>query len=65
MVFSDIDINIFTPNKSFSIITDDTFYNKDYKINGKYRLVSNTIYLSRQTEGLFKSGVQVQFNKVG
>ena len=65
LVFTDVDINIFTPNKLFTIISDDTFYTKDYKIDGKYRLSSSAIYLSRQTEGGFKSNVQIQLNKVG
>lgn len=64
MVFTDIDLSIFTPNKSFVIIPDDSYYNTDYKINGKYRLSSSNIYISRQTEGDFKSNIQITLHKV-
>lgn len=64
LTFTDIDLNIFTPNKMYNIIPDDTYYSKDYNIEGKYRLRSSAIYISRQSEGLFKSNIGIQLNKV-
>lgn len=62
--FTDVDLNIFTPNKSYVLIADDTYYSNDYNINGKYRLSSSCIYISKQAEGSFKSNIGVVLNKV-
>jgi hypothetical protein len=38
LIFENVDIDIFTPNKSYRIIPDETYYSSDYNIGGKYRL---------------------------
>lgn len=64
LIFNNVDLSIFTPNKLFSIIPDDTFYSKDYKIEGDYRLTGTNIIINRHAEGDFKCTVQISLNKV-
>lgn len=64
LIFSNIDLSIFTPNKAFNIIPDESYYSNDYNIKGKYRLSSSNIYISKQSEGIFKSNIQITLNKV-
>ena len=62
--FENVDLNIFTPNKSFNIIPDSSFYREDYNVAGKYRLIGSSILLKHQGDDEFKSSVQVTLNKV-
>lgn len=64
LTFSDVDLNIFSPNKSYVMIPDDTYYSTEYNISGKYRLKSSSILISKQAENSFKSSISTIFCKV-
>lgn len=64
LTFSDVDLNIFSPNKSYVIIPDDTYYSTEYNISGKYRLKSSSILINKQAESSFKSSISTIFCKV-
>lgn len=61
--FTDIDIDIMTPNKKFYLIPD-TFYDSKYNVKGEYRLVSTNTFIVRNTESLMKCIIQCTFKKV-
>lgn len=54
MVFENVELGIFTPNKSYAIISDPSYYNKDFEIDGKYRLAASKIVINKQGENEFK-----------
>lgn len=64
LVFENVDITIFTPNKKYSLITDETFYNKNYNINGSYRLNSSNILFTKDGEEHFKASIQTTLKKI-
>lgn len=60
IVFADADEFIFTPNKFFHIIPDDTFYSKDYKLEGMY--VLDSAYFRYEKTNGDKLRLKVQCN---
>lgn len=64
IVFESVDFDIFTPNKLFAIIADDTYYSKDYNISGKYRLVGSSMIIAKNGENEFKGNIMVNLAKI-
>lgn len=61
--FSDIDIDIVTPNKKYTLIPD-SFYDLNYELKGDYRLSNSLLIFSRQAENMMKSVIQCSFSKL-
>lgn len=64
LTFSNIDIDIITPNKKFQIITDDATIDSKYKISGTYRVSSNMMYLKRNSENYLSMSTQIVLRKI-
>lgn len=64
LTFSNIDLNILTPNKVYTIIDNETFYKSSYDIRGNYRLTNMRFVMSRTNENEFNSSVQITLCKI-
>lgn len=62
--FSNIDTNIITPNKLYSIIPDPVYYDKKYDIGGSYRLAKSVIIYTKASDDEWQSLVTVFLNKI-
>lgn len=59
-----IDLSIITPNKRYTILPDETFYDNKYKLKGDYRLTSMRLLLKRSSDNELISSVQISLNKI-
>jgi len=62
--FSNIDISIITPNKKFTILPDESFYNNKYDLKGDYRLTKTLLLLKRTNEDELSSSIQIGLSKI-
>lgn len=64
LTFTNIDLSIITPNKKYTILPDETFYDNKYNIKGDYRLSSMRLLLKRTADDELKSSIQILLNKI-
>lgn len=64
LTFDNIDLSIITPNKKYTILPDETFYDNKYNIKGDYRLSSMRLLLKRTADDELKSSIQIALNKI-
>ena len=64
LTFSNIDLSIITPNKRYTILPDETFYDSKYNLKGDYRLSAMRLVLKRMADDELKSSIQITLNKI-
>ena len=64
LTFDNIDLSIITPNKKYTILPDETFYDNKYNIKGDYRLSSMRLLLKRMADDELKASIQILLNKI-
>jgi len=62
--FSNIDISIITPNKRYTILPDESFYNSKYDLKGDYRLNKTLLLFKRNNEDELASSIQVVLSRI-
>lgn len=62
--FTNIDLDVFTPNKKYIILPDETFYDAKYDLKGDYRMLNSMIMLRRTNENELNSSIQIYLSKI-
>lgn len=64
LTFGNIDLSIVTPNKKYTLLPDESFYNSKYQIKGDYRLSKMMLFIRRTADDEMSSSVQLYLNKI-